>query len=107
MNTTAHVDTFVRDHLPPVSQWPEFLFELPELRYPPLLNCAVELLDRHAALRPHALAIRTAEGDWSYGRLKDLVDRLCAVLACDMRVEPGNRVLLHRRYAPYPDGSTP
>ena len=94
MNTTAHVDTFVRDHLPPVSQWPEFLFELPELRYPPLLNCAVELLDRHAALRPHALAIRTAEGDWSYGRLKDLVDRLCAVLACDMRVEPGNRVLL-------------
>ena len=94
MNTTAHVDTFVRDHLPPVSQWPEFLFELPELRYPPLLNCAVELLDRHAALRPHALAIRTAEADWSYGRLKDLVDRLCAVLACDMRVEPGNRVLL-------------
>ena len=94
MNTTAHVDTFVRDHLPPVSQWPEFLFELPELRYPPLLNCAVELLDRHAALHPHALAIRTAEDDWSYGRLKDLVDRLCGVLACDMRVEPGNRVLL-------------
>jgi len=94
MSTTAHVDTFVRDHLPPVSQWPEFLFELPELRYPPLLNCAVELLDRHAALHPQALAIRTAEGDWSYGRLKDLVDRLCGVLACDMRVEPGNRVLL-------------
>jgi 2-aminobenzoate-CoA ligase len=94
MNTTAHVDTFVRDHLPPVSQWPEFLFELPDLRYPPLLNCAVELLDRHAALHPHALAIRTAEDDWSYGRLKDLVDRLCGVLACDMRVEPGNRVLL-------------
>ena len=94
MNTTAHVDTFVRDQLPPLSQWPEFLFELPELRYPPLLNCAVELLDRHAALHPQALAIRTAEDDWSYGRLKDLVDRLCGVLACDMRVEPGNRVLL-------------
>ena len=45
-------------------------------------------------VHPQALAIRTAEGDWSYGRLKDLVDRLCGVLACDMRVEPGNRVLL-------------
>jgi 2-aminobenzoate-CoA ligase len=94
MSTTAHVDTFVRDHLPPVSQWPEFLFDLPELKYPPRLNCAVELLDRHAAANPRAIAIRTAEGDWSYGRLGDLVDRLCGVLANDMRVEPGNRVLL-------------
>ena len=94
MNTTAHVDTFVRDHLPPVSQWPEFLFELPELKYPPRLNCAVELLDRHAAAHRQAIAIRTAEGDWSYGRLGDLVERLCGVLANDMRVEAGNRVLL-------------
>ena len=94
MNTTAHVDTFVRDQLPPVSQWPEFLFELPELSYPPRLNCAVELLDRHATTNPQAIAIRTAEGDWSYGRFGGLVDRLCGVLVNDMRVEPGNRVLL-------------
>jgi len=94
MNTTAHVDTFVRDKLPPVSQWPEFLFELPELSYPPRLNCAVELLDRHATANPQAIAIRTAEGDWSYGRFGGLVDRLCGVLVNDMRVETGNRVLL-------------
>ncbi len=46
MNPSAHVDTFARDNLPPRAQWPEFLFDLPELRYPPRLNCAVELLDR-------------------------------------------------------------
>jgi len=94
MNATAHVDTFVRDHLPPVAQWPEFLFELPALRYPARLNCAVELLDRNADVTPAALAIRTAEGDVSYGELRNLVDRLCAVLATELGVEPGNRVLL-------------
>ena len=43
---TAHIDTFARDNLPPRSQWPEFLFELPELKYPARLNCAAELLDK-------------------------------------------------------------
>ncbi len=94
MQGTAHTDTFVRDHLPPVAQWPEFLFELPELRYPPRLNCGAELLDRNVAAHPEAMAIRTAEGDWNYGRLGELVDRLCGVLVKDLRVEPGNRVLL-------------
>lgn len=61
MAETAHADTFVRDHLPPVAQWPQFLLELPELRYPARLNCAVELLDRHSIARPQALAVRTVE----------------------------------------------
>ena len=42
-------DTFARDHLPPRSQWPELVFERPELQYPPRLNCAAELLDRMVA----------------------------------------------------------
>jgi len=45
---SAHVDTFCRDHLPPAEQWPEFRFDIPEVRYPERLNCAVELLDRTA-----------------------------------------------------------
>ena len=45
-DASAHVDTFARDHLPPREAWPEFIFELPELRYPERLNCATELLDR-------------------------------------------------------------
>ena len=28
---TAHVDTFARDHLPPIDEWPEFLFDLPDV----------------------------------------------------------------------------
>ena len=46
MSYTAHTDTFVRDNLPPRTAWPEFLFELPELRYPVRMNCATELLDK-------------------------------------------------------------
>jgi 2-aminobenzoate-CoA ligase len=95
MNSTAHIDTFVRDHLPPPEQWPQLLFELPQLRYPPRLNCAAELLDRRAAANPANVAVRTVDdGDWTYGRLADLVDRLCGVLVKDLDVVPGNRVLL-------------
>ena len=39
-------DTFARDHLPPQSEWPEFLFDRPEYRYPQQVNCVTELLDR-------------------------------------------------------------
>ena len=42
---SAHVDTFARDRLPPPEAQPEYLFELPELRFPPQLNCGAELLD--------------------------------------------------------------
>ena len=44
---TQTVDTFARDHLPPKDEWPEFLFDRPEYRYPPQVNCVTELLDRH------------------------------------------------------------
>ena len=57
----VHADTFCRDHLPPVDQQPEFLFDLPELHYPERLNCAAGLLDRNAAERPAAIAIRTSK----------------------------------------------
>ena len=42
------MDTFVRDHLPPTDQQPEFIFDLPELHYPEVLNAA-GLLDRAIA----------------------------------------------------------
>ena len=49
MQSTAHVDTFVRDNLPPKNRWPKLAFELPELQYPGRLNCAAELLDATVA----------------------------------------------------------
>ena len=60
---SAHVDSFTRDRLPPVDQWPELLFTLPELHYPDRLNCGTELLDRtidsFGADRP---CLRTEDG---------------------------------------------
>ena len=32
MTPSAHADTFARDNLPPSAQWPDFLFDLPELK---------------------------------------------------------------------------
>ncbi|MGH3331926.1 MAG: 2-aminobenzoate-CoA ligase, partial [Nocardioidaceae bacterium] len=49
LTPSAHVDTFCRDNLPPADQWPEFLFDLPDVQYPDRLNCAVELLDKVVA----------------------------------------------------------
>src|SRR5437763_5142399 len=66
---TAHIDTFARDNLPPRAQWPELIFDLPELRYPGRLNCATELLDR-APERGWArrVALRFPEGELSYAQ---------------------------------------
>ncbi|TLS43035.1 2-aminobenzoate-CoA ligase [Streptomyces montanus] len=95
----AHVDTFARDHLPPPDQWPELRFELPELRYPERLNCAVELLDHAAPERP---VFRTASGDvWTYGELRARVDGIAHVLTSGLGVVPGNRVLLRGPTTPW------
>ncbi len=95
MSYTAHVDGFARDNLPPRSQWPEFLFELPELQYPARMNCATELLDKPVTRgHGHRVALRSAEGDCSYTQLFTQANRLAHVLVREMGVKPGNRVLL-------------
>ncbi|WP_321885311.1 AMP-binding protein [Paraburkholderia bannensis] len=99
MQPTAHVDTFARDHLPPESQWPVLLLDNADVAYPARLNCAAQLLDD---------AIASGHGNrpaiWSevdgqpqattYTQLRELVDRSAHVLIEDMRLQPGNRVLL-------------
>src|SRR5262245_20329522 len=99
-HATAHIDTFVSDNLPPREEWPTLVFDLPELKYPERLNCAVELLDRPARVQPAAPAIRTTTGDWSYGELLATVNRLCRVLTEDLALVPGNRVLLRAPNSP-------
>jgi 2-aminobenzoate-CoA ligase len=89
--TTAHVDTFIQDRLPPPEQQPEFLFDLPELQYPERLNAAVELIDRHDR---DALAVINDAGRWTYGELQDLSDRVARLLVEEEGLVPGNRVLL-------------
>jgi 2-aminobenzoate-CoA ligase len=95
MSYTAHTDTFARDNLPPRAQWPEFLFELPELQYPGRLNCATELLDKPVTRgHGHRVALRTADGECTYTQLFTQANRLANVLVREMGLKPGNRVLL-------------
>jgi 2-aminobenzoate-CoA ligase len=95
MSYSAHVDTFARDNLPPRRLWPEFLFELPELKYPPRLNCAAELLDRPVARgHGHRVALRTPDGECTYAQLLAQANRVANVLVKEMGLKPGNRVLL-------------
>ena len=95
MLATAHVDRFARDNLPPPDQWPEFLFELPELQFPERLNCASAILDRQA-LGAHGSrpAIVTPNGTWTYRDLLSQANRIAHVLVEDLGLVPGNRVLL-------------
>ncbi|MFJ8870193.1 AMP-binding protein [Streptomyces sp. NPDC102473] len=100
---SAHTDTFARDHLPPAEDRPELVFDLPELVYPDRLNCGYELLDRTAGrFGPDRPAFRSGDGGvWSYGELRDRVDRIAQVLHHDLGVVPGNRVLLRGPTTPW------
>ena len=95
LSPSAHVDTFARDNLPPFDQWPELLFDLPELHYPDRLNCATALLDdviaEHGADRPCVLSPTET---WTYGELLRRANQIARVLVEDLGLVPGGRVLL-------------
>ena len=102
LSASAHLDTFCRDRLPPLDQWPEFRFDLPELNYPERLNCAAELLDataaRHGADRPCLLS-RTET--WTHGETIRRTNQLAQVLTEDFGLVPGQRVLLRGPNSPW------
>jgi len=101
MSRSAHVDTFAHDHLPPREQWPELIFELPELKFPDRMNCAHELLDRWVETgQGDRLCIRAHGLRWSYAELQAEANRIAHVLVQDMGVLPGNRVLLRGANTP-------
>ena len=106
---SSHQDSFTRDRLPPPDQWPQFVFDRPEVRYPAQVNCADQLVDRHVregygdriALRGVAAG---PEGPqdlcWTYAQLQDQVHRIAQVLTRDMGLVPGNRLLLRGGNSP-------
>ncbi len=93
---SAHVDTFVRDNLPPREQWPELKFTLPELQFPAQYN-ASSMLDAAIAAghgaRPAVLFGGAAAV--SYEALLEEAARIAHVLTHDFGLVPGNRVLIH------------
>ena len=95
MQYTAHVDTFAYDNLPPREQWADLIFDLPELQYPDILNCAVELLDK--AIEKgwgDRVAVYGSAIQWTYTELLQRVNQAAQVLTTDLGLVPGNRVLL-------------
>ncbi|WP_199435025.1 AMP-binding protein [Qaidamihabitans albus] len=96
LTTSAHVDPFCRTHLPPESEWPEFLLGEPGPRYPDRLNCATALLDDVIAEHGGDRACLLAPGEraWTYDRLRATANRIAHLLTSELGVVPGNRVLL-------------
>jgi 2-aminobenzoate-CoA ligase len=92
---TGHLDLFALRNLPPKELWPDLRFTLPEHDYPDWLNCGAELLDRHVAEgRGDRVALLGPGIRWTYAELLDKANRIARVLAEDLGVVPGNRVLL-------------
>ena len=90
---TGHVDSFSRERLPPIEDWPDLLLE--GFDYPEHLNVAVELTDKmvekgfgdHTALIGNG-RLRT------YKELSDWSNRIAHALVDTYGVKPGNRVLI-------------
>lgn len=99
---SAHVDRFVIEHLPPVAQWPTFLFDTPELQFPARLNATAALLDsaiaEGAGERPCIIGEHVR---WSYAELQAQVNRLARLLVDDLGLQTGNRVLLRGSNSPW------
>jgi 2-aminobenzoate-CoA ligase len=93
LGSSAHLDTFTRDRLPPLEAWPDLLLD--GFDYPDRLNAAVELTDA---------MVRKGFGDntaligngrhRTYKELTDWTNRIARALVEDYGVKPGNRVLI-------------
>ena len=99
---SAHVDTFVRDRLPPPELCPDIdMSGLPELAYPDRLNAASMLLDHWIEDRQGGrVALHHAAGAWTYARLVETANRIAHVLVDECGLVPGGRVLLRAANQP-------
>lgn len=93
LSASAHLDTFTRDNLPPLEQWPEFNLE--GFDYPEQLNAGVELTDAMVAkgFGDHTALIGNGR-QRTYKELADWTNRLAHVLVDNLGVKAGNRVLI-------------
>ena len=94
-HTSAQTDRFVHDRLPPLEQWPDLRYDLPELQALSAQLNAVQCLFDRAFAAGHAdrPLFRSDERTLTYAQARAEVNRIAHVLA-DMGLQPGNRVLL-------------
>ena len=93
MHRSAHTDSFARDNLPPQDAWPDI--DLSNFDYGAQLNAAVELTDEMVSkgFGDHVALIGNGRRR-TYKELTDWTNRLAHALVDDLKVEPGNRVLI-------------
>jgi 2-aminobenzoate-CoA ligase len=93
LGPTAHTDTFARDNLPPLDQWPQLVRE--RFDYPDELNAAVELTDCMVARGFGDQVALIGNGRRrTYKELSDWTNRIAHALVDDLGVKPGNRILI-------------
>ena len=93
MNPSAHTDTFTRDNLPPVDQWPDFLLD--DFDYPEKINAGYELTDAMVAKGFSDNTALIGNGrKRTYKELTDWTNRLANALVDDLGLKPGNRVMI-------------
>ncbi|MEL7089834.1 MAG: AMP-binding protein, partial [Planctomycetota bacterium] len=93
LGPTAHLDSFARDNLPAEDAQPAFLLD--GYDYPPLLNVGVELTDRmvEKGFGDHTALIGNGRRR-TYKEMTDWTNRLAHALVDDLKVRPGDRVLI-------------
>ncbi len=96
MATSAHIDRFVIDRLPPPAQRAHMHYDLPELQIPEQANTVVALLDDavHSKGWADRPMLRSPRIVLSYGDALERVNRIAQVLVEDLGLVAGNRVLL-------------
>jgi 2-aminobenzoate-CoA ligase len=99
---TGHRDTFCAENLPPRELWPVMDWSgVPELAYPPQMNCATALLDPIVSTSAaDRVVFRSPSGTWTYRELDERTNRIAHVLIDDLGLVPGNRVLLRGANTP-------
>lgn len=100
-NFNHHIDEFVKLNQPSISEQPEYLFENDALKFPKILNCATELIDKNIdECRGEKTAIITPDVQWSYLKLFQISNQIAHVLKDEMGLVKGNRVLLRSANTP-------
>jgi len=92
---SAHIDTFVRDNLPPRELWPELKFTLPELQFGARYNASNILDAAIASGHGDSSAVLFSSTALTYAALLQEASRIAHVLTHDHGLVPGNRVLIH------------
>ncbi len=93
MQPSGHTDTFSRDNLPPLENWPTLLLD--GFDYPNRLNIGVELTDKmvEKGFGDHTALIGNGRRR-TYKELTDWTNKLARALVENFGIKPGNRVLI-------------